>query len=503
MSSRAAAPDPAGLSATRPAAAPSIEFRLTNSFTHTYQPRQENGLLANEQSLAVYALGDETVINTWQAAVFCWPEILGVLSLLLALLSIRPLRRAIRRQRLVGEPYCRRCLYQLRGCESSRCPECGIDITSRNKLAGTPCRLRIAALITLLVLLPAAYPSILLMGPQRHPAIARRYEWFSSTLHDFAHARKIQWLINLDLDVRRLDRLDQQGRARLFARVRAGGPRWPSFSHDSNALSFIRDNQIHILSSATGRHIQSYSAPKGATLWTSFYSGDGKILYAIDSESRLHRWDTASQHFLDPILFPSSLRHLQYTALCKPPGGGLVVVFGKREVITVRPDGTPQRSFSFPHGVIFDGKCNDLRSFYLTWQSTSNATPKHGGDIQVWDLAEGRCAKSFQRPHPARFIAPTADGKLLYHFTVDDDWGTYVEALNAHTGQAIAQIHLGRDTVLPCGMALSKDERRLAVFSNMQDATPVIERVHFIDLIRTDSPSAPPATQPQMSTPSR
>jgi hypothetical protein len=68
---------------------------------------------------------DRRAVNVWALGIYYWPEILGCLSGIAAVVCIRKVLSVRRNPQIVGAPHCRNCNYCLAGLVSDRCPECG------------------------------------------------------------------------------------------------------------------------------------------------------------------------------------------------------------------------------------------------------------------------------------------------------------------------------------------------------------------------------------------
>lgn len=83
------------------------------------------GLAYARDGKTIYVCVTNRAINIWELGVYYWPELLGGVVAFVVFASVLAMIRVRRRERLIGEPYCRRCNYCLHGCDAARCPECG------------------------------------------------------------------------------------------------------------------------------------------------------------------------------------------------------------------------------------------------------------------------------------------------------------------------------------------------------------------------------------------
>ncbi len=151
-------------------------------------------------------------VNVWSVLVYYWVELLAVVGVSLVFVF---LWRLLRRSRVIGKPHCRRCNYLLVGFGGEVCPECGIALTSRNRIIGRPRRLPIAIALTLLVSVVAGYVT----GRTRLPrmgSVSTWCQWLSPGLYDWAWHADHDWLhrhkswrarvVEIDLDSGRVTR---------------------------------------------------------------------------------------------------------------------------------------------------------------------------------------------------------------------------------------------------------------------------------------------------------
>ena len=81
----------------------------------------------------VYAVMRIGTVNLWAVAVYRWPEIALVVAIAVPAIA---LWRLLRRRQAIGQPHCRRCNYLLVDGGSLTCPECGIELSPRNRVIG-------------------------------------------------------------------------------------------------------------------------------------------------------------------------------------------------------------------------------------------------------------------------------------------------------------------------------------------------------------------------------
>lgn len=158
-------------------------------------------------------------INIWALLFYFWPEIVTVVLAIIILCALRRLWK-IRRNPGVpaGEPYCRKCHYQLTACESEKCPECGEKLTMRNRRIAKkrpsrfmPSCLTLILCVGVLATMvwkhytdPIAY-SLFDVGPggiiwtnlPRHHSAIQRHQWGSTWLFDQFVESRSEFLSNI------------------------------------------------------------------------------------------------------------------------------------------------------------------------------------------------------------------------------------------------------------------------------------------------------------------
>lgn len=137
-------------------------------------------------------------VDAWAALTHWWPEGLGVIAAIVALIALWRIARVLRRRQRTGEPYCRKCNYNLSGHaarletvakaadaeadgtemaraeaggasartagDEVRCPECGIDLAERPPRRGRATWRRLAPAAAVLVLVVGGYGGLHVAG---------------------------------------------------------------------------------------------------------------------------------------------------------------------------------------------------------------------------------------------------------------------------------------------------------------------------------------------------
>ncbi len=138
----------------------------------------------------IYALFQVGSVNLWAVLVYHWVEIAALAGGITAAML---LWRLLRRRQEIGQPHCRKCNYLLVNFSGDCCPECGAQLTDRNRVTARPRGRRIAVLAAMLLVVFGGY----LTGRSRLPREGAAGEWFlwlSPRLYDWAWHHGQAWL---------------------------------------------------------------------------------------------------------------------------------------------------------------------------------------------------------------------------------------------------------------------------------------------------------------------
>ncbi len=161
----------------------------------TFGPKSRimGAFVSTPQGHTGYVSVQREAINIWFVLTYYWPEDLIVVFVLAGSIW---LWRLLRRRRIPGEPYCRRCNYRLTGgVATEKCPECGTAFADRSCVIGKRIRFKLTAAIVLSSILPGA----LLCGIwsqllPRQAAVSDWVAWWSISLHEYADEHNLRWL---------------------------------------------------------------------------------------------------------------------------------------------------------------------------------------------------------------------------------------------------------------------------------------------------------------------
>ncbi len=230
-------------------------------------------------------------VNVWSVLVYYWVEILAVVAVSLVFVL---LWRLLGRSRVTGEPHCRRCNYLLVGFDGKVCPECGIALTSRNRIIGRPRRLPIVIALTMLVGIVAGYVT----GRPRLPrtgSVSTWCQWLSPGLYDWAWHAGHDWLarhkswrsrvVEIDLDSGRVTRT-------LFSR---DGILVAAFVLHPDGRSFFlsQGDTLSWHDLARGRRIAAFRADGVKRFQQISLSERGDTVYAVTLLREVWRWNPA------------------------------------------------------------------------------------------------------------------------------------------------------------------------------------------------------------------
>ncbi|MFI5380564.1 MAG: hypothetical protein ACHRHE_14805 [Tepidisphaerales bacterium] len=137
----------------------------------------------------LYLYAGVTQLNIGGLLLYYWPE---AAAILVVLILLRWLVRVARRPQFPGEEHCRRCNYLLKNLPSARCPECGTELTPRNRLPG---RRRWPRMVIASILILAAATAWLCTKAHlpREGTVGNWLNWRSIRLGEWAAAASQEW----------------------------------------------------------------------------------------------------------------------------------------------------------------------------------------------------------------------------------------------------------------------------------------------------------------------
>jgi hypothetical protein len=294
---------------------------------------------------ALYLQADVDQVHVLALLLYYWPEAAAALP---ALLVLRWFVRVARVRQFPGEEHCRRCNYLLKNLPSPRCPECGTELTPRNRIPGRQRWPRLAIATALLLGLVATYH----LCNARLPRTGRAGEWLdwrSIRLAKWAEEGKVAWITRHTTHDRlvllaRVDgggirkvcriQLDKGTSQPFFCSVLSADHRF-QFSSTGEASDAWPTGVLQI-DLASGRILRRFSAgnavpcvsTEGAsrTLFIAGRTDDGKsgLLRAFDIASGRRLHDLADARSVPGFAMPASDRDL---AIVTANGGDIVRVW--------------------------------------------------------------------------------------------------------------------------------------------------------------------------------
>ncbi|MFI5379351.1 MAG: hypothetical protein ACHRHE_08640 [Tepidisphaerales bacterium] len=385
-----------------------------------------------------YVDGAVNQVNVWETIVHYWPEIaaagLGVILLPMLI-------RAARKRHEPGEQYCRHCDYNLRGLTSLQCPECGTELTAKNRVPGRSRRPRLVVASFLLASVAATYVFAATRLPRQGSA-SQWIEWRSVSLANWAIAGKRPWLLRhttLDDGIFRVD-LDSGAIIGSQCRIQYGPDDRsyrPLLSADGrNLLCSSGDHAVQI-DFATGKIVHRYGAP------ISWDSRIGTEMFFARSKG-LAAWNTRTGEQVNTAALDN-----------RSTIGGIVRAAGHDQAVVLSADDSSTTvrvwdpltgAFTRTFRVESPSCCCDGGRLYAALHGDTDLT------IETWDVLTGQRQSSTP-------TGQTLSGHLM--LTARNDWiaatslGTETLAVNLRTGAHRSwEMRYPRPTISPDGRHL-------------------------------------------------
>ena len=367
------------------------------------------------------SLGVEPRANVWEVIVFFWPELAMAALLLLLLWPAWRIWRVMRRPQAVGQPHCRRCNYQLTGITSSNCPECGAELTSRNRMTGKARKRRLvpalviagglAGSLTALVILwePPSAVGGWTMEPvlPRDGRVSTWFRWYSGPVYRWCQRNKVKlhgWLDGDSQDWAQLWQVDLRGGKFETLRheyplenwVVSGVPDSPQFRIIDGELTVTDRNGWQVIDRKTGglRPIHAFDPsndPKSDDeQWARRFSVDRRFLFDNLTYEALVAWDPSIWHYYEfPVPVPAGSKRLAVTGMALIAGESAAVIryhpsaSGKEALVAWWPatgqlQPMPVEWLGYrPNMYAFAGEQRFLVGEQVDW---------HGNEPFAWDL---------------------------------------------------------------------------------------------------------------------
>lgn len=278
---------------------------------------QVGGVMLHPEGQRAFVQLRADAVDLWDLVVYAWPETLGALAAIAALLGAWRIARIFRRRQQPGAPRCRRCNYNLSGhadrlagaaagaapAESAapepvRCPECGIDLSERAPVTGRATLRRAAPAFILMILVIGAYLALHAAGATRSSAAG----WVHAPSLRAERMRRdhgLTWMDDFQTTVDVILELDLDSGATLRrVAVRPTSTYFPPDLSPDGSLMTLDGSQdrIDLVSTDSGRTVASFrnGGDVGGLHRTVRFAPAGNELYAAIIEQdrdRLVRWN--------------------------------------------------------------------------------------------------------------------------------------------------------------------------------------------------------------------
>jgi WD40 repeat protein len=398
-------------------------------------------------------------INLWTIAFYYWPECIGAITIGLFLLSVITFMRVVHRPQVKGEPYCRRCNYNLSthvtndpiqpgrrwvAAPETKCPECGVELHRRKPRRGRKSWQRLAPVSAGFLLSAVALAVVFLVGVQRFRTINHWMNWsweWTNTLAEkprFACLKK--WQVSADR-VMQIDFDEIETRRSLISTP------MPSY----NKISVSPDGEDLFLSGVGSNVVSRYSARTGrlrATFRAPGHTTQHRRPAIIDFSTN---GDRAYVSWLD-----------RQQNLCGVSAWNLMTNKGQTLFTTAAHiDQRNGRNFPYPRHFLL--RADDDAPRFVSFPDFMEAFPTKTYRIRehvVGELNE----REFQpatMPDYAREPVLTPDGN---HMIVPARYGWFVLVIDVATGEVANQLSSNGEP-FAFALTLSRDGSLMAVAS--------------------------------------
>jgi hypothetical protein len=240
-------------------------------------------------------------INLWEVFTYHWPEALGGLLILTAIICCLAMARVARSKRIPGAPHCRKCNYCLLENTRERCPEC--NHPTKRPIKGRPQWLRLLPWSTALIALAAFYLCLWVINVPRTGWASNYFNLWSPKILEFAKKKNIAWLVARGIAVDEIveyETMTGKQRRILFTQPLHMQLQWRTYcmclTPDGKGviLPGYEHDALAVVSIETGRIVHRLECPeipsRPKTRWTHIAGFDqsGETVYvdAIDEKSK-------------------------------------------------------------------------------------------------------------------------------------------------------------------------------------------------------------------------
>jgi hypothetical protein len=266
----------------------------------------------------VYCLVDGKGVDLWAAGLSRWPELLGGCLGVVLLIYVLVVARVLRRAQVAGEPYCRRCNYNVvsqaprsvkKGTErvapepGMLCPECGVDLSRRKPARGRSNRRRLWLPTSVLFVCVIAYVWLFLSGVPRSAKAPDAPQIWWRWVDALAERHQIDWLLKHRTAVSRLMTVDTgtgacTGCLRTsrtwegtgYGIVAAPDGRHLAVAQSFNRLSWVNARTGWVVASTSGGEFRGGGNTESFVLAVEGPDDDPRVYYrAVDQKSMMSR----------------------------------------------------------------------------------------------------------------------------------------------------------------------------------------------------------------------
>lgn len=430
---------------------------------------------------SLYVYLEVHAVNLWSALVYQWPEI-AVLMLSLGVLWLTV--RLMRRGSGENEPHCRGCGYLLLHLESQKCPECGLELTSENRVTPRRSRWRLVIPLVALALVGLCYHSIKGRWRWRTPEARDAMYWPSLRAYHWGNEgskSRRNWADNNECYVYQVLEIDPNTGVvkRSLLRQTDDLRPWQKIvtSHDEQRMAILHGRYITVINTETNRSVVQLTASNTeANVLNQFFymaefSRDGRHLYTAAWEKYITKWDLrtgeAVVQFDLPDVFAENLETAIIRDIHELDGDEGVMFLGHTyDVATKLYDGFILRT---------DSDLEHTRKFSVIEEIQVQVMGAAVTTDHIWMSGWGM--KAFVIPRddstPIRYLAKDQAWPWFMAFSRDSrfaalDWqprgglNTWaLELLSTNDLEILATI--GNNTIVPFRADFSSDGRHLAV----------------------------------------
>jgi hypothetical protein len=205
-------------------------------------------------------------INVWEVFTYYWPEALGAVFGLTAIVCFFAMVRVVRSKRIPGLLHCRKCNYCLHESKSDRCSEC--NHPTRHAVKGRPQWRRLLPWSCSVAVLSILYACLWMANVPRSGWMSNAVELWSESLMNWGVKRNYLWLV---LHSKRIGEIaEYDTRTGIQTRVLSAiGARHPygfpilECTPDGSALLVpYKNDSLAIVSTESGELISTLDCPE-------------------------------------------------------------------------------------------------------------------------------------------------------------------------------------------------------------------------------------------------